>query len=227
MSDDCGSSVETAGLTCEYGSISALFAHHNNGAFPVPSWGIIPRVLNFIESPLPGVVLIEPKVIADERGFFLESYHLARFHENGIDATFVQDNHSSSRLGVLRGLHYQEPNAQGKLVRCIRGSLFDVAVDIRRGSPNFGKWYSVEISEENMRMLWIPAGFAHGFCALTDVADLVYKVTALYDAKSDRSILWNDPEIGIDWPLAHPILSPKDTIAPRLRDAVLPEYRSE
>jgi dTDP-4-dehydrorhamnose 3,5-epimerase len=180
--------------------------------------------LNFIETSLPGVILIEPKVLADDRGFFLESYHLGRFRENGLDATFVQDNHSRSRRGVLRGLHYQEPNGQGKLVRCTRGVLFDVAVDIRRGSPAFGKWYSVEISEENKKMLWIPAGFAHGFCALTDEADLLYKCTALYDAKSDRSILWNDPEIGIQWPLADPILSPKDSDAPLLRDAVLPHF---
>lgn len=180
--------------------------------------------MNFIETSLPGVILIEPKVLADDRGFFLESYHLGRFRENGLDATFVQDNHSRSRRGVLRGLHYQEPNGQGKLVRCTRGVLFDVAVDIRRGSPAFGKWYSVEISEENKTMLWIPAGFAHGFCALTDEADLLYKCTALYDAKSDRSILWNDPEIGIQWPLADPILSPKDSDAPLLRDAVLPHF---
>lgn len=182
--------------------------------------------MKFIESPLPGVILIEPKVFADERGFFMETYHLARFREAGIHATFVQDNHSQSKRGVLRGLHYQEPHAQGKLVRCTRGALFDVAVDIRRGSPNFGKWYSVEISEENKRMLWVPPGFAHGFCAISETADLVYKCTELYDSKSDRSILWNDPDIGISWPFADPLLSPKDAVAPRLRDAaILPEYR--
>lgn len=181
--------------------------------------------MKFTETSLPGVILIEPKVLADDRGFFLESYHQKRFHENGIDAVFVQDNHSRSRRGVLRGLHYQEPNAQGKLVRCTRGSLFDVAVDIRRGSPTFGKWYSVEISDDNRKMLWVPPGFAHGFCALTDEADLLYKVTALYDAKSDRSIFWNDPELGIEWPIADPILSPKDAEAPLLRDAVVPQYR--
>lgn len=181
--------------------------------------------MKFIESPLPGVILIEPKVFADDRGFFMETYHLARFREAGIPAEFVQDNHSQSKRGVLRGLHYQEPHPQGKLVRCTRGALFDVAVDIRRGSPAFGKWYAVEISAENRRMLWVPPGFAHGFCAISEVADLVYKCTALYDAKSDRSILWNDPDIGIEWPVADPLLSPKDAVAPRLRDAqVLPGY---
>lgn len=178
------------------------------------------------ETSLPGVLLIEPKVFADARGFFVETYHSARFREIGIDAAFVQDNQSRSVRGVLRGLHYQEPKPQGKLVRCTRGTLFDVAVDIRRGSPHFGKWYGVELSEENMRMLWIPPGFAHGFCALSDVADLTYKCTELYDAHSDRAILWNDPEIGIEWPIADPQLSPKDAAAPRLADAkVLPSYR--
>lgn len=197
----------------------------NNGAFPRWSCGIIRRVLNFIESPLPGVILIEPKVLADERGFFMETYHLARFRENGIPALFVQDNHSRSMRGVLRGLHYQEPHGQGKLVRCTRGALFDVAVDIRRGSPHFGKWFATEISEANRRMLWVPPGFAHGFCATSDVADLVYKCSELYDASSDRSILWNDPDIGIEWPVTDPLLSPKDAAAPRLRDApVLPAY---
>lgn len=175
------------------------------------------------ETPLPGVLLIEPKVFADARGFFLETYNAARFREFGIDAPFVQDNQSRSARGVLRGLHYQEPNPQGKLVRCTLGALFDVAVDIRRDSPHFGKWFGAELSEENKRMLWIPPGFAHGFCALTDLADLSYKCTALYDAQADRAILWNDPDIGINWPVAEPILSPKDSVAPRLKDArVLP-----
>ncbi len=182
--------------------------------------------MNFIESPLPGVILIEPKVCADDRGFFMETYHMARFRAAGIPAAFVQDNHSRSTRGVLRGLHYQEPRAQGKLVRCIRGALFDVAVDIRRGSPHFGKWYSIEISDENKRMLWIPPGFAHGFCAISEEADLVYKCTELYDARADRCILWNDPEIGIDWPLTEPLLSPKDAAAPRLSEVeLLPEYK--
>jgi dTDP-4-dehydrorhamnose 3,5-epimerase len=179
--------------------------------------------LKFIDTPLPGVVVIEPRVFGDDRGFFMETYRADVFREHGIATEFVQDNHSRSARGVLRGLHYQEPRAQGKLVRCTRGALFDVAVDIRRGSPSFGRWYAVELTETNYRMLWVPAGFAHGFCALTDGADLVYKVTELYRADCDRSILWNDPEIAIQWPVRDPILSAKDAAAPRLRDAVLPE----
>jgi len=168
------------------------------------------------------VILIEPKVISDERGFFMETYHAERFAEHGIASQFVQDNHSRSKRGVLRGLHYQEPDAQGKLVRCTRGALFDVAVDIRRNSPFFGKWYGVELSESNRLMLWIPPGFAHGFCPTSEEADLVYKCTSLYRADADRSIAWNDPDIGIEWPCSDPMLSQKDAAAPRLRDAVLP-----
>ena len=172
-----------------------------------------------------GVLLIEPALFADDRGTFMETYHAARFREAGIDAEFVQDNQSRSFRGVLRGLHFQEPNAQGKLVRCSRGALFDVAVDIRVGSPQFGRWYGVELSDENRLMLWVPPGFAHGFCALSDVADLTYKCTALYDSASDRVIAWNDPDLGIEWPVANPILSPKDAAAPRLKEAaVLPRY---
>ncbi len=137
----------------------------------------------------------------------------------------MQDNHSRSQRGVLRGLHYQEPNAQGKLVRCTRGAIFDVAVDIRKGSPTFGKWYGVELNETAQQMLWVPAGFAHGFCALADGTDVLYKVTAFYDPKADRSIVWNDPDIGIAWPIRDPRLSPKDAAAPRLRDAAaLPSF---
>lgn len=181
--------------------------------------------MNVSQTSLPGVLLIEPKVFRDDRGFFLETYHAVRFREAGIDAEFVQDNHSRSARGVVRGLHYQEPKPQGKLVRCTRGALFDVAVDIRRGSPTFGRWYGVELSEQNQRMLWIPPGFAHGFCAIEDGSDLVYKCTELYDGSADRVILWNDPAIGIEWPIASPILSPKDAAAPRLSEAsVLPSW---
>jgi dTDP-4-dehydrorhamnose 3,5-epimerase len=180
--------------------------------------------LRFIETSLPGVVLIEPKLFSDDRGFFMETYHAGAFAAAGLPTAFAQDNQSRSKRGVLRGLHYQEPNPQGKLVRCTRGTLFDVAVDIRRSSPAFGKWYGVELSEANRLMLWIPPGFAHGFCALTDEADLVYKCTSVYDAASDRSLAWNDPAIGISWPLADPILSSKDAAAPSLREAVLPSY---
>jgi dTDP-4-dehydrorhamnose 3,5-epimerase len=184
-----------------------------------------PRALNVIETSLPGVLVLEPEVFADERGFFMETYRADRFRQLGIDANFVQDNHSRSVRGVLRGLHYQEPNGQAKLARCTRGALYDVAVDIRVGSPHFGQWFAVELTEENKRMMWVPAGFAHGFCALTDDADLVYKCTTFYDPQSDRSILWNDPDLGIQWPIASPRLSPKDAAAPRLKDAsILPRF---
>ena len=180
------------------------------------------------ETSLPGVLLIEPDVFGDSRGFFMETWNAARFREAGLDLTFVQDNQSRSARGVLRGLHYQEPNPQGKLVRCSRGALFDVAVDIRRGSPHFGRWFGAELSEKNHRMLWIPPGFAHGFCALSDIADLSYKCTAFYDAAADRAIAWNDPDIGIAWLITTPTLSAKDAAAPRLKDALssgmLPTY---
>ncbi len=178
-----------------------------------------------METSLPGVLLIEPKVFGDDRGFFMETYRIDLFREAGITGAFVQDNHSRSARGVLRGLHYQEPNPQGKLVRCPRGALFDVAVDIRVGSPAFGRWFGVELSEANKMMLWVPPGFAHGFCALEEGTDLVYKCTALYDPKNDRSILWNDPALGIEWPVRSPVLSAKDATAPTLAEAtVLPSY---
>ena len=183
--------------------------------------------MKFIETSLPGVLIVEPTVYKDDRGFFLETYHAGKFREAGISDDFVQDNHSRSRRGVLRGLHYQEPNPQGKLVRCSRGSVLDVAVDIRVGSPNFGQWYGVELNQENGWMLWVPPGFAHGFAALSDDCDVIYKCTAVYDNKADRSILWSDPDIGIDWRIKDPILSAKDAIAPRLKEAaVLPSFRS-
>lgn len=179
--------------------------------------------MKVIETSLPGVLLLEPKVFGDERGFFMETYHVERFREIGIDAAFVQDNHSRSARGVLRGLHFQEPKAQGKLVRCPRGAIFDVAVDIRRSSPHFGKWFGTELSEENKRMLWVPPGFAHGFCALTEIAELVYKCTELYDPNADRAVAWNDPAIGIEWPISDPQLSAKDAAAPTLANApILP-----
>lgn len=184
-----------------------------------------PPALNIRQTTLPGVLLIEPRVFGDDRGFFMETYRVDAFRDAGIRDSFVQDNHSRSAKGVLRGLHYQEPNPQGKLVRCTRGALFDVAVDIRRGSPSFGQWFGVELSDANKRMLWVPPGFAHGFCALEDGSDLVYKCTALYDPAGDRAVLWNDPEIGIAWPIAEPLLSAKDAKAPRLGEAsVLPLY---
>ncbi len=173
------------------------------------------------DTPLPGVKLIEPKVFGDERGFFLESWNASVFAANGLDLAFVQDNHSRSARGVLRGLHYQMSTPQGKLVRVTSGAVFDVAVDIRRSSPHFGRWVGYELSESNKRMLWVPPGFAHGFLVLSESADFLYKCTTLYDAPNDRGIRWDDPAIGIDWPLAGmtPQLSGKDSVAPCLAEA--------
>ncbi len=169
---------------------------------------------------IPDVILITSKAFSDERGFFMESYKESEFKANGINFEFKQDNHSKSSKKVLRGLHYQlEPYAQGKLVRVITGKIFDVAVDIRRGSPTFGKWVSAELSEDNKKMLWIPPGFAHGFLALEDNTNVLYKSTNEYNKESERGILWNDPEIGIKWPFDNPLLSDKDKKHPVLKDA--------
>lgn len=174
----------------------------------------------FTRLTIPDLVLVEPKVFGDERGFFMETYSYRDFAVFGIRAAFVQDNHSLSRGPVLRGLHYQKkPMAQAKLVRCIRGAIFDVAVDIRRGSPTYGKWVGVELSAENKRQLYLPRGFAHGFCALTEVVEVVYKVDNYYSPEHDRGIIYNDPDLGIVWPVARPLLSPKDARLPRLKDA--------
>lgn len=173
------------------------------------------------ETALPEVKLLTPRVFGDDRGFFLESWNARVFADAGIDMPFVQDNHSRSARAVLRGLHYQLVNPQGKLVRVTQGAVFDVAVDIRRASPGFGRWTGHEISGDNKQMLWIPPGFAHGFLVLSDSADFLYKCTTLYDPSSDRSLAWDDPDIGIDWPLAGltPQLSAKDAAAPRLATA--------
>lgn len=169
---------------------------------------------------IPEVVLIEPKVFGDERGFFMESYSLRDFEAIGIAAQFVQGNHSLSQGPVLRGLHYQkEPMAQAKLVRCIRGAIYDVAVDIREGSPTYGQWVGAELSGDNKRQLYMPRGFAHGFCVLSDEAEVVYKVDNYYSPEHDRGIIYNDPEIGIEWPVDAPILSDKDMRHPLLKDA--------
>jgi dTDP-4-dehydrorhamnose 3,5-epimerase len=174
---------------------------------------------------LPGVLLVEPKVFGDDRGFFMEMFHAKRYADAGIPGPFVQDNFSRSAKGILRGLHFQEPNAQGKLVQVVSGAVYDVAVDVRKGSPTFGKWVGVELSSDNRRQLWIPPGFAHGFCVLSDSADFHYKCTTLYAPESERSVLWNDPDLGIPWPVTSPLLSGKDAKAPRLKDApVLPVY---
>ena len=169
--------------------------------------------MNVIDTAIPDVKIIEPCVSEDERGFFFESFNQQRFNQAiGREVTFVQDNHSKSSKGVLRGLHYQRPpHAQGKLVRCAVGEVFDVAVDIREGSPTFGKWVSVNLSADNKRQLWIPEGFAHGFVALSETAELLYKATDYYAPQADACLRWNDPTVGIEWPLfGTPILSDKD-----------------
>lgn len=169
---------------------------------------------------IPEVVLVEPKAYRDQRGCFMETYKRSEFASNGIRGEFVQDNYSRSTYGVLRGLHYQKPPAaQAKLVTALRGEVFDVAVDIRRGSPTYRQWVGVVLSEKNRQMLYVPEGFAHGFCVLSEEADFVYKVTAEYSPELDTGIFWNDQAIGIEWPIAEPTLSQKDARLPLLRDA--------
>lgn len=181
--------------------------------------------MKVIQTELPGVVIFEPKVFGDDRGFFYESFSARRYAEAGVQGTFVQDNVSRSVKGTLRGLHYQEPNAQGKLVQVLAGAVLDVAVDIRKGSPHFGKWVAVELTHENRRQLWVPAGFAHGFCVISESADFMYKCTNYYSPESERSIVWNDPQLAIPWPVKEPLLSGKDAKAPKLADApILPAY---
>lgn len=169
--------------------------------------------MTFEETPLPGVYLLTPRVFGDQRGFFLESWNAETFRAAGFDLSFVQDNHSRSAQGILRGLHYQTENPQGKLVRVTSGEVFDVAVDLRRGSPTLGQWYGVSLSAENHRMLWVPPGFAHGFYVTSDYADFQYKCTDIYHPASEICLAWNDPTVAIDWPLpggALPSLSEKD-----------------
>jgi dTDP-4-dehydrorhamnose 3,5-epimerase len=169
-----------------------------------------------------GLVLIEHRVFYDDRGFFMESFKDSDFRQNGINGPFVQDNHSLSKKGVIRGLHYQlNPRAQGKLVRVIKGKVWDVAVDIRKGSTTFKKWAAFELSDENNRMFFIPPGFAHGFATLTNDVHLVYKCTTEYDQKLDAGIRWDDPELAVEWPIANPLVSEKDRVLPFLKDAVV------
>ncbi|MEX6724534.1 dTDP-4-dehydrorhamnose 3,5-epimerase [Parapedomonas caeni] len=177
--------------------------------------------MKVIDTALPEVKLLEPRVFGDDRGFFMETWNAATFASLGLDLTFVQDNHSRSSRGVLRGLHYQLRRTQGKLVRVTAGAVYDVAVDIRRSSPNFGRWVGYELSAANKRMLWVPEGFAHGFLTLTDGTDFLYKCTDLYAPEHERAIAWNDPAIGIDWPLEDivPQLSAKDRAGVPLADA--------
>jgi len=176
--------------------------------------------MNVVSAELPGVLVIEPRVFGDERGFFYESWNARVFEEAGIGARFVQDNHSLSQRGILRGLHYQIERPQGKLVRAVAGEIFDVAVDIRRSSPAFGRWTGHRLSAENKCMLWIPPGFAHGFLALSEKAEVLYKVSDYWAQEHERTIVWNDPDLRIDWPFEGvPVLSSRDAQGARLKDA--------
>jgi dTDP-4-dehydrorhamnose 3,5-epimerase len=181
--------------------------------------------LKVTETALPGVLVLEPRVFVDDRGYFFETYRQDRYAEAGLDVAFVQDNFSRSIRGTLRGLHFQEPKAQGKLVQALRGNIYDVIVDVRRGSPTFGQWIVVELSGETPKQIWIPPGYAHGFCVTSDSADFQYKCTAPYAPEAEQAIRWDDPALGIEWPVTKPLLSKKDAVAPLLADApVLPVY---
>ena len=169
---------------------------------------------------LPGLALVEPDVFGDDRGFFIETYSRRRYREIGIDVDFVQDNHSRSRLDTLRGLHFQVGEGQAKLVRVARGRAWDVVVDIRRDSPTFGRWEAVELDDDSHHQLYVPPGFAHGFVALSETLDFVYKVGTYYDATTERGLAWDDPDIGIEWPIDRPILSDRDASNPRLSEAL-------
>lgn len=173
--------------------------------------------MKITETSLPGVLIIEPKVFGDHRGFFKETFQVERYKEAGIVFPFVQDNHSRSQKGVLRGLHLQKTHPQGKLVSCSSGAVYDVAVDIDPNSPNFGQHVGVELTEDNHLQLWIPPGYAHGFCVLTDTADFQYKCTDLYHPEDESGLIWNDPDVNIDWPVDSPNLSEKDLKLPSLR----------
>ena len=178
--------------------------------------------MEFVPTRLPDVILIRPKAFEDPRGFFMDTWHRKRFEQEGIDANFVQDSHSGSVAGTVRGLHYQIKQAQGKLIRVVKGEAFDVAVDIRKSSQDFGQWAGERLSSENRKMIWIPPGFAHGFLVLSKTAEFEYKCTDYYAPEHERSLLWDDPDIGIDWPLLdgeEPILSDKDRTGLPLKDA--------
>jgi dTDP-4-dehydrorhamnose 3,5-epimerase len=178
--------------------------------------------MELIPTAIPEVLLIKPDVFGDDRGYFFESFHVEKFAAFGIKDVFVQDNESRSQIGVLRGSHFQRaPFAQGKLIRVIKGAVLDIAVDIRKNSPTFGKWVSMELSGENKLIAWIPAGFAHGFVTLQDDTIFTYKCSGLYNKAAEGSIRWNDPELNIDWRIFDPLLSEKDKVAPLLKDAVL------
>jgi dTDP-4-dehydrorhamnose 3,5-epimerase len=174
--------------------------------------------MNVLACDIPGLLVFEPKVFGDSRGFFLETWNQRRYAEAGLNAQFVQDNLSFSRRGALRGLHFQNPHAQGKLLQVLQGEVFDVAVDLRRSSPAFGRWHSETLSAENRRQFYIPPGFAHGFLVLSETALFSYKCTELYSPKDERTLLWNDPDIGVVWPAKDPLLSEKDAQGLRFRD---------
>ncbi len=177
--------------------------------------------MKFLTTGIDGLIVVEPKVFGDDRGFFLESWNKARFAEAGLDLDFVQDNHSRSAKGVLRGLHYQKPNPQGKLVRVVAGRVWDVAVDLRAASSTFRQWFGLELSATNRKMMWVPPGFAHGFLSLEDGTEFLYKCTALYEPATEHALMWNDPAVGIDWPLEGivPQVSPKDAMGKALEEA--------
>lgn len=174
--------------------------------------------MRVVPTELPDVVVVEPDVYVDGRGFFVETYHAERYREHGIDASFVQDNHSRSVAGTLRGLHLQLHRPQGKLIRVIEGEIFDVAVDVRRGSPTFGRWVAVTLTAENFKQCYIPPGFAHGFCVVSAIAQVEYKCTDVYDPASEIGVAWNDPALGISWPVSEPILSSRDSHHPTLAE---------
>ncbi len=177
--------------------------------------------MNIIQTDLPGVLIVEPRVFGDARGFFMETWQQRRYAEAGLPERFVQDNISLSRHGILRGLHYQHPQGQGKLVYVLQGEVYDVAVDIRIGSPNFRRWVAATLSGDNKRQLYIPPGFAHGFCVTSDTALFAYKCTEFYNSAAEGCVRWDDLEIGIDWPLRNPLLSEKDSLAPLLNEIAL------
>jgi len=175
------------------------------------------------KTKLPGVLIIKPQFHGDDRGFFMETYQSKRYFDAGLDVDFVQDNHSRSQRNVLRGLHFQKRRPQGKLVRCIVGQVYDVAADINPKSPTFGSYFGIELSAENHLQLWVPAGYAHGFCVLSEVAEIEYKCTDYYDPEDESGVIWDDEDLNIDWPITNPILSEKDAKLPRLSDLIKPE----
>lgn len=182
--------------------------------------------MKFVETEIEGVILVEPRVFRDDRGFFLETHHTERYRQGGISANFVQDNHSRSSRGILRGLHSQRLRPQGKLVRCVEGEIWDVAVDLRVGSPTFKRWVGAHLSAENFHQIYVPPGFGHGFCVLSDRAQVEYKCTDFYNQDDELGVAWNDPELDIQWPLTDPVLSEKDRHAPTLEAVkhLLPTY---